>query len=111
MKKALFLILVLFAVSNSFSQNAIWKKITTNEVNAPVLARDSQPTEFLLYSLNLDALKAKLATAPSRNVVGQESNLIVVEDFNFETPNTKNFISVLKALGLENKTLESTKHP
>ena len=77
MKKALFLILVLFAVSNSFSQNAIWKKITTNEVNAPVLARDSHPTEFLLYSLNLDALKAKLATAPSRNVVGQESNLIV----------------------------------
>ena len=77
MKKALFLILVLFSVSNSFSQNAIWKKITTNEVNAPVLARDSHPTEFLLYALNLDALKAKLATAPSRNVVGQESSLIV----------------------------------
>ena len=33
----------------------------------------------------------------------QDSNLIVLEDFTFETPNTKNFINVLKALGLENK--------
>ena len=29
--------------------------------------------------------------------------MIVVEDFNFEAPNTKQFINVLKALGLENK--------
>ncbi|MCY1445364.1 50S ribosomal protein L4 [compost metagenome] len=28
---------------------------------------------------------------------------MVLEDFNFEAPNTKNFINVLKALGLENK--------
>jgi large subunit ribosomal protein L4 len=33
----------------------------------------------------------------------KESNIIVLEDFNFETPNTKNFINVLKALELENK--------
>jgi large subunit ribosomal protein L4 len=36
-------------------------------------------------------------------IKAQESNIVVVEDFNFETPNTKNFINVLKALGLENK--------
>jgi large subunit ribosomal protein L4 len=30
-------------------------------------------------------------------------NLVVVEDFTFETPNTKNFLAVLSALGLENK--------
>ena len=28
---------------------------------------------------------------------------MVVEDFDFEAPNTKKFIEVLKALGLENK--------
>jgi large subunit ribosomal protein L4 len=28
---------------------------------------------------------------------------MVVEDFNFETPKTKDFIQVLKGLGLENK--------
>jgi large subunit ribosomal protein L4 len=27
----------------------------------------------------------------------------VLENFDFDTPNTKNFINVLKALGLENK--------
>ncbi len=77
MKKALFLILVLFSVSNSFSQDAIWKQITNNEVNSPVLARDSHPSEFLLYSLNLEVLKAKLATAPSRKNIGQVSNVII----------------------------------
>jgi len=77
MKKALFLILVLFSVSNSFSQNAIWKKITNNEVNSPVLARDSHPSEFQLYTLNLEALKAKLVKAPSRKNIGQVSDVIV----------------------------------
>ena len=33
----------------------------------------------------------------------QESNLIVLEDFKFEAPSTKEFVNVLKALGLENK--------
>ncbi|WP_298222505.1 reprolysin-like metallopeptidase [Flavobacterium sp.] len=77
MKKALFLILVLFSVSHSFAQNTIWKKITNAQVNAPVLARDSHPSEFQLYSLNLDALKAELSKAPSRNNIGVESNVIV----------------------------------
>jgi large subunit ribosomal protein L4 len=35
----------------------------------------------------------------------KRSNIIVLEDFNFETQNTKNFINVLKALELENKSL------
>ncbi len=82
MKKALFLIVVLLTVSNSFSQNAIWKKITSSEVTTPVLARESHPTDFLLYSLNMDVLKAKLATAPSRNNVGQESTVVIA----FPTP-------------------------
>jgi subtilisin-like proprotein convertase family protein len=77
MKKSLLLIVVLLTISNSFSQNAIWKKITSAEVTSPVLARESHPSEFLLYSLNMEVLKAKLATAPSRNVVGQESSVVI----------------------------------
>jgi large subunit ribosomal protein L4 len=46
---------------------------------------------------NLKRLARKSAS------IKQESNIIVLEDFNFETPNTKNFINVLKALELENK--------
>jgi large subunit ribosomal protein L4 len=45
----------------------------------------------------------RLARKSAFSLKAKESNLIVVEDFNFETPNTKKFISVLKALGLENK--------
>ena len=33
----------------------------------------------------------------------KEQAIMVVEDFNFETPKTKDFINVLKSLGLENK--------
>jgi large subunit ribosomal protein L4 len=45
----------------------------------------------------------RLARKSAFSIKAKESNLVVVEDFNFETPNTKNFINVLKALGLENK--------
>lgn len=77
MKKLLLLLVVLFSYAFGFSQNSIWKKISSDEVTTPLLTRRSQPTEFLLYSLNMEVLKAKLATAPSRNVLGQETNLVI----------------------------------
>ena len=55
------------------------------------------------YSFKLNKNLKRLARKSAFSIKAKESNLIVVEDFNFETPNTKNFISVLKALGLENK--------
>jgi subtilisin-like proprotein convertase family protein len=68
---------VLLTSSMSFSQNSIWKKIANTEVTSQVLARESHPSEFLLYTLNMEVLKANLASAPSRNVVGQESSVII----------------------------------
>ena len=53
------------------------------------------------YSFKLNKSLKRLARKSAFAI--KESNLIVLEDFNFETPNTKNFINVLKALGLENK--------
>jgi large subunit ribosomal protein L4 len=55
------------------------------------------------YSFKLNKNLKRLARRSALSLKTKESNLIVVEDFTFETPNTKNFISVLKALGLENK--------
>jgi large subunit ribosomal protein L4 len=55
------------------------------------------------YSFKLNKNLKRLARRSALSLKAKDSNLIVVEDFNFETPNTKNFISVLKALGLENK--------
>jgi large subunit ribosomal protein L4 len=55
------------------------------------------------YSFKLNKTVKRLARKSAFSLKVKESNLLVVEDFNFETPNTKNFINVLKALGLENK--------
>lgn len=55
------------------------------------------------YSFKLNKSLKRLARKSAFSIKAKEANIIVVEDFNFETPNTKNFINVLKALGLENK--------
>ncbi len=55
------------------------------------------------YSFKLNKTVKRLARKSAFSLKVKESNLVVVEDFNFETPNTKNFINILKALGLENK--------
>jgi len=55
------------------------------------------------YSFKLNKNLKRLARKSAFSLKAKESNIIVVADFNFETPNTKNFINVLKALGLENK--------
>ena len=55
------------------------------------------------YTFKLNKTVKRLARKSAFSIKAKESNIVVVEDFNFETPNTKNFINVLKALGLENK--------
>jgi large subunit ribosomal protein L4 len=55
------------------------------------------------YSFKLNKAVKRLARRSAFSIKAQEANIIVVEDFTFEAPNTKNFINVLKALGLEDK--------
>ncbi|WP_348823557.1 50S ribosomal protein L4 [Flavobacterium aestuarii] len=55
------------------------------------------------YSFKLNKSLKRLARKSAFSIKAKESNIIVLEDFNFETPNTKNFVNVLKALELENK--------
>jgi large subunit ribosomal protein L4 len=55
------------------------------------------------YSFKLNKNLKRLARKSALSLKVNESNLVVVEDFTFETPNTKNFINVLKSLGLDNK--------
>lgn len=55
------------------------------------------------YSFKLNKSTKRLA---KRSVLSQklkDNEIKVLEDFNFEAPKTKDFIDVLKALGLENK--------
>lgn len=55
------------------------------------------------YSFKLNKNLKRLARKSALAIKAKDSNLVVLEDFNFETPSTKNFINVLKALGLDNK--------
>ncbi len=55
------------------------------------------------YSFKLNKNLKRLARKSAFSIKAKESNIIVLEDFNFDTPSTKNFINVLKSLGLENK--------
>jgi large subunit ribosomal protein L4 len=55
------------------------------------------------YSFKLNKSLKRLARKSAFSIKAKEANIIVVEDLNFETPSTKNFISFLGALGLENK--------
>ncbi len=55
------------------------------------------------YTLKLNKNLKRLARKSALSIKQQENAIMVVEDFNFETPKTKDFINVLKGLGLENK--------
>ncbi|MBL7472811.1 50S ribosomal protein L4 [Robertkochia sediminum] len=55
------------------------------------------------YTQKLTKGLKKLARRSALSAKAKENQIIVVEDFNFETPKTKEFSSVLKALGLDGK--------
>jgi len=55
------------------------------------------------YSFKLNKSLKRLARKSAFSMKAKESNVVVVENFEFEAPSTKNFINFLKALGLENK--------
>ncbi|WP_298514349.1 50S ribosomal protein L4 [uncultured Kordia sp.] len=55
------------------------------------------------YSQKLNKNVKKLARKSALTLKAKSESIIVIEDFNFEAPKTKNFINVLKALGLDSK--------
>ena len=55
------------------------------------------------YSFKLNKSLKKLARISALSYMAKKDNILVVEDFNFKAPKTKEFISVLKGLDLENK--------
>jgi large subunit ribosomal protein L4 len=55
------------------------------------------------YSFKLNKNLKRLARKSALSIKAKENNVIVLEDFDFDTPKTKNFIEVLKALSVEDK--------
>jgi len=55
------------------------------------------------HSFKLNKNLKKLARKSALSIQAKENNIIVVEDFNFDAPKTKNLTAVLSAFGLEDK--------
>ncbi len=55
------------------------------------------------YSFKLNKSLKKLARKSVLAAKLSSNDLVVIEDFNFEAPNTKQFIQILKALNVDNK--------
>tara|TARA_B110000003_G_scaffold179972_1_gene179216 strand:+ start:32339 stop:32968 length:630 start_codon:yes stop_codon:yes gene_type:complete len=55
------------------------------------------------YSFKLNKNLKHLARKSALSIQAKDNNLVVIEDFNFDTVKTKNFNNVLKALELDSK--------
>ncbi|WP_339727492.1 50S ribosomal protein L4 [Maribacter stanieri] len=55
------------------------------------------------YTQKLNKNLKRLARKSALSLKTKENAILVVEDFDFDTPKTKDFIEVLKTLGLQNK--------
>lgn len=55
------------------------------------------------YTQKLNKNLKRLARKSALTLKSQEKSILVVEDFDFDAPKTKDFVQVLKSLGLENK--------
>ena len=55
------------------------------------------------YGFKLNKNLKRLARKSALTIKASEKSIVVLEDFNFETPKTKNFTAVLKALELQDK--------
>ncbi len=55
------------------------------------------------YSFKLNKKVKRLARKSALATMLKNDNIMVVENFDFDTPKTKNFVEVLKALKLDNK--------
>tara|TARA_R100001377_G_C3178553_1_gene105720 strand:- start:460 stop:1089 length:630 start_codon:yes stop_codon:yes gene_type:complete len=55
------------------------------------------------YSFKLNKNVKRLARKSALTMKANEKSIVILEDFNFESPKTKNFTAVLKALDLVNK--------
>jgi len=55
------------------------------------------------YSFKLNKNLKRLARKSAFSIKATEKSIVVLEDFNFDSPKTKNFTNILKALDLQNK--------
>ena len=57
------------------------------------------------YSFKLNKNLKRLARKSALSSQAKDQNVVVVEDFNFDTAKTKNFVNILKAFDVETRNL------
>jgi large subunit ribosomal protein L4 len=77
------------------------------DINSPVLVGGGRvfgpkPRD---YSFKLNKKVKALARKSALSYKAKEDSIVVLEDFSFETPKTKNFMAILKRLSLENRKI------
>ena len=87
------------------STRKIKKQKGTGSVKSPVFVGGGRifgprPKD---YTQKLTKNVKRLARRSALSAKAQSQSLVVLEDFNFEAPKTKDFTAVVKSLGLENK--------
>merc|ERR1712227_410806 len=55
------------------------------------------------YGFKLNKNVERLARKSALGIKANDKAIVVLEDFNFDAPKTKNFVNVLKALEMDNK--------
>lgn len=79
MKKSLLIVMAsAMFFSAGYAQNAMWDRADGKSIpQSALMDRASVPSQYHLFSLDLPALKAKLATAPLRG--GKQSSSVIVQ--------------------------------
>jgi large subunit ribosomal protein L4 len=77
------------------------------DINSPVLvgggrAFGPKPRD---YSFKLNRKVKALARKSALSYKAKDNAIVVLEDFSFETPKTKDFVSIVKSLNLDNKKM------
>lgn len=101
-KTVLFILFALMAFAQGFAQSSLWESVSAADVRGALADRASQPSKSQLYHLDLDALKATLATAPLRGT-GAQGILVQLPDADGALQAYRVFKAPVIAPGLEAK--------
>ncbi len=88
-KKILFSLIALVIFAGGYGQSQFWRSVESSKiVSLPKAEREAFPTQYKLFSLDYEAFKTLLATAPAR---GTAQNSSVVVAFPTPTGEMENF--------------------
>jgi subtilisin-like proprotein convertase family protein len=88
--KKLLLVFAVIVTAISLGQEKSWQKVSENSLTESIkTSRDSHPKEYMLYSIDLDAMKSRLSNSPKRSISSFSSVIEVFPNSNGELQHFK----------------------